>query len=254
MNVNAVFADPIEFVMQEFAPFNYMKSNVPSGPAVEIIAETCKSLKKKCIFKKLPWSRAQQQTKAGKHEGIFTVGWNSDRNKWLYYTNPLMETEYGFFELKGAKGEIKQYKELSSLEGKTVIVYGPSNTSKRLKKLQAKAKSKGIKFNIEQSNQNSVSIKKLVGKRGDLLFSNRDVGFALMNEKEKGQINYIGAAYPPYHYYIGFSKAKAGNDKLFKAFNTAYTKLIESGKAKAILDKYGQTYGNMEKGLQKTHK
>ena len=206
----------------------------------------------KCNIKVLPWVRAQEKTKAGENEAIFTVGWNEARDKWLYYTYPLMETEYGFFAR--AEDSKTMYKGVEDLQGKNIIVYGPSNTSKRLEKLKVLAEKEGVSFEIDIDVNNKSTIKRLAGERGDLLFSNRDVGRALAEKEGKESVvSYIGHAFPPYHYYIGFSRNKSGNFELFSKFNLAYKKLVESGEITRLLEDVNQTLGNHEKGSIRTH-
>lgn len=248
-----ISATELTFVMQRnFEPFNYVANGYPQGPAVDIIHKVCKKLGWKCNIKVLPWVRAQEATRAGQYEAIFTVGWNASRNQWLYYTYPLMETEYGFFARTTENP--KPYLSLKDLDKKTIIVYGPSNTSKRLERLKKLAEQQGISFKIDIDVNNGNTIKRLVGNRGDLLFSNRDVGKALAKKEGKdNEVSYIGQAFPPYHYYIGFSRSKSGNFKLFSQFNAAYKKLVDSGEIDRLLENVNQTLGDHEKGSQRTH-
>lgn len=250
---NEAAAKEVTFVMQRsFAPFNYAENDVPKGPAVDIVYKVCGKLGWQCNIKVLPWVRAQEETKAGENEAIFTVGWNEARDKWLYYTYPLMETEYGFFAR--AEDSKTMYKGVEDLQGKNIIVYGPSNTSKRLEKLKVLAEKEGVSFEIDIDVNNKSTIKRLAGERGDLLFSNRDVGRALAEKEGKESVvSYIGHAFPPYHYYIGFSRNKSGNFELFSKFNLAYKKLVESGEITRLLEDVNQTLGNHEKGSIRTH-
>jgi polar amino acid transport system substrate-binding protein len=73
------------FVTQEFAPYNYTENGVVAGPTAE------------CPMRSLPWRRAQQEVQEGKAHGIFSVGWNAERAKWLWYSPPILDSEYGFF-------------------------------------------------------------------------------------------------------------------------------------------------------------
>jgi hypothetical protein len=45
MTISAANADPIRFVTEDFAPFNYQTGDKVSGPGAEIVRLICASLK-----------------------------------------------------------------------------------------------------------------------------------------------------------------------------------------------------------------
>jgi polar amino acid transport system substrate-binding protein len=85
------------FNTQDFAPFNYAVNGVVSGPAADVIRRVCADMKTTCTLRLLPWRRAQQEVQEGKAHGMFVIGWNAERAKWLHFSPPLLDTEYGFF-------------------------------------------------------------------------------------------------------------------------------------------------------------
>jgi len=225
----------LRFNTQDFAPFNYEIDGVVSGPAAEIIRRICKEIDIACTFKLLPWKRAQEEVKAGKANGMFIIGWNEDRAKWVHFTPPIMTTEYGFFV---KRDNPLKYRQLPDIEGLTVGVYGPSNTSNSLGKIQKEMEKQGLRpIKIDMRTDDESGFKKLSLARLDAVFSNRDVGYALaakLNLKDK--VRYAGAS-KRLKYYIGFSKAH--NDPvLLERFDAAYLDLYERGVIKEILDRY----------------
>jgi polar amino acid transport system substrate-binding protein len=78
----------LTFNTQDFAPFNYAVNGVVSGPAADIIRKVCAEMKIDCPMKLLPWRRAQQEVQEGKINGMFVIGWNAERAKWLYFSPP----------------------------------------------------------------------------------------------------------------------------------------------------------------------
>lgn len=239
------FAEELLFAMEpDFPPFNYSEYEEITGSSVEIVQATCKHMKVNCKIESPPWIQGLEDTKNGKYNALFTIAWNSERSNWFYYSEPLMETEYGFFELGSTTKSIKKYSSMYQLQGKKIIAYGPSNTTKKLTSLQERATAQGILFEVIQTTDTREAIRYLIDNKGDIIFSNRDVLKGILeydNVKEK--IDYLGPGFPPNHYYIGFSKKKEGNTEIFKRFNKAYNELLKQGTIQEILNKYQQTLG-----------
>ena len=87
----------LKFNTQDFAPFNYEINGVVSGPAADIIRKICGEMKIDCSLHLLPWRRAQDEVVNGTAHGLFAIGWNEERAKTLFFSPPLLNTEYGFF-------------------------------------------------------------------------------------------------------------------------------------------------------------
>jgi polar amino acid transport system substrate-binding protein len=225
----------LKFNTQDFAPFSFNVDGVVSGPATEMIRQVCTKIDAKCSFALLPWKRAQQEVKTGKAHGMFVIGWNKGRSKWVHFSPPILKTEYGFFT---HSSNSLAYSNLKGIEGFTVSVYGPSNTSKSLQALQTKMKSMGLKpIKIDMRPDDEAGFKKLAIKRVDAVFSNRDVGLALAAKVGvKDKVRYAGKT-KELNYYIGFAAAHNDPD-LLKKFNTAFDELDKAGAIRKILDKY----------------
>src|SRR2546421_335482 len=127
-------AAELTFNTQDFAPFNYEVNGVVSGPAADVIRRVCVEIKVECPMRLLPWRRAQQEVEEGKAHGMFVIGWNSERAKWLYFSPALLNTEYGFFVRNDNPLKFVQN---SDVKGYVVGVFGPSNTATSLEKIKA---------------------------------------------------------------------------------------------------------------------
>ncbi len=228
-------AEELKFNTQDFAPFNYEIDGVVSGPAADIIRRVCQEMDITCAFKLLPWKRAQREVKNGDANGMFIIGWNEKRAKWVHFTPPIMNTEYGFFV---NNDNSLKYKHFSSIEGYTVGVYGPSNTANSLNKIKVKMENENLKpIKIDMRPDDEAGFKKLALARLDAVFSNRDVGHALIAKLGlQGKIRYAGAS-RSLKYYIGF--AQEHNDKVvLEKFDATYLELYKRGVIKTILDRY----------------
>ncbi|MBU1344439.1 MAG: transporter substrate-binding domain-containing protein [Proteobacteria bacterium] len=217
------------FNTQDFQPFSYKVEGEVQGPAVEIIKTVCQKIGINCSFRLLPWTRAQKEVEDGSANAMFVIGKNAAREKWLYFSPPLMKTEYGFF-VKNDNPLI--YKNVSDIEGYKVGVYGPSNTSKTLEKIKDQLKD----LTIDLRPDDESGFKKLSGDRITAVFSNKDVGNALIKKINLTNLRYAGK-YKELNYFIGFSKQFNSKEEVDR-FNSALMQMYTDGSLKAILDKY----------------
>lgn len=217
------------FNTQDFAPFNYEVKGVVSGPAAEIIRRVCTDIKIDCAMRLLPWRRAQQEVEEGKAHALFVIGWNAERAKTLYFSQPMMVTEYGFFV---RNDNPLVFKQVSDVKGYVVGVFAPSNTATSLEKIQAEVKD----LKIDATPDDEAAFKKLSLGRVDAVFSNRDVGQGLLRKLELKNIRYSGRQ-QGLKYYIGFSQ-KFVDKKLVDQFNNAYSALYKKGVIQEILGRY----------------
>ena len=227
----------LKFNTQDFAPFNYDASGIVSGPAADIIRRICSATKIDCSMQLLPWARAQDEVRNGKAHGIFVVGWNEEQSKWLYFSPPILNSEYGFFV---RDDNPLRFKQNSDVKGYTVGVYGPSNTATALEKIKAEIKD----LTIDMAPDNGAAFKKLSVSRIDAVFSNRDVGNELMRKLGIRNIRYAGRQ-QILKYYIGFSQ-KFTEKKLVDQFNMAYRNLHKRGIIQEILSKYKMDAAQLE--------
>src|SRR5215467_10738835 len=119
---------------QDFTPYSYEVNGVVSGPAADIIRKICSEMKIDCTMHLLPWRRAQDEVANGTAHGLFVIGWNEERAKKLYFSPPILNTEYGFFVRDDNPLKFKQN---SDVNGYTVGTFGPSNTATALEKIKA---------------------------------------------------------------------------------------------------------------------
>ena len=117
-------------------------------------------------------------------------------------------------------------------------VFGPSNTSNSLKKVQRQMEAQGLKpIRIQMHpNADGTGLKKLALGRVDLYYVNRDVGFSRIKELNISGTRYAGKQRELF-YFAGFAKehnSKADIDK----FNRAAIKLSNDGVIANILMTY----------------
>ena len=214
---------------QDFAPFNYEVNGVVSGPAADVIRRVCADMKVTCTMRLLPWRRAQQEVQEGKAHGMFVIGWNAERARWLHFSPPLLNTEYGFFVREDNPLKFQQN---TDVKGYTVGVFGPSNTATALEQIKAEIKD----LTIDMTPDDEAAFKKLSLGRVQAVFSNRDVGLDLLRKLAIANVRYAGRQ-QSLKYYIGFSQ-KFTDKQLVDEFNATFRTLHRQGVIREILSRY----------------
>ncbi len=231
---NSAVSEELKFTTQDFSPFNYLIDGRVSGPAAEIIRSVCAKISIDCSFHLLPWRRAQNEVKEGRANGMFVIGWNEKRSKWLYFTPPLLRTQYGFFVKDNST---MKYTEIDNIAGLKVGVFGPSNTSNSLEKLKEQLSEKGAKpITIDMRPDDEAGFRKLSIGRVDAVYSNRDVGFALLKKLNIRNVRYAGAQ-KHLKYYIGFSMEHT-DKALVDKFNKAFREMHKQGTIQRMLGSF----------------
>ena len=225
----------LTFSTHSFPPFSNVQNEKAAGPFVDIIDAVCKEIDFDCEYHNMPNRRSKQTLKDGTVNGNFPLGWNKERDQWLWFTIPLMKTEYGFFS-KADSG--LEYTNQKDIQGMTVGVFGPSNSSHSLKKIQQQMEGQALKpIQIEMHpNADGTGLKKVALGRIQLYYVNRDVGFSRIKQFNISGVRYAGKQKELY-YFAGW--AKEHNDKaVIDKFNRAAIKLSNGGVIAKLLEKY----------------
>jgi len=226
---HAVEAAALIFNTQDFTPFSYEVNGVVSGPAADLIRRVCEDMKAECVLRLLPWRRAQQEVEDGKAQAMFVIGWNAKRAEWLYFSPPIVETEYGFFV---RDDNPLKYARVADVKGYVVGVYGPSNTATSLEKIKTEVGD----LRIDMTPDDESAFRKLSLGRVNAVFSNRDVGLDRLRKLGITNIRYAGRQ-QALKYYIGFSQ-KVTDKKLVDQFAATYRALYKQRVIHEILGRY----------------
>lgn len=230
----SVNAMELRFNTQDFPPYSYLADGMVSGPGVEIITRVCTEMKLNCSFKLLVWTRAQKEVEEGMAQGMFFIGKNPEREKWLYFSPPIIQATYGFFV---NMDNALKYSKPVDISGYSVGVYGPSNTSVSLEKIRDQMSKKGAKpINIDMRPNDEAGFHKLSANRVQAVYSNHDVGIAKIAKIGLKNIRYAGS-HERVTYYVGFSQ-KYVDKSTVDQFNTVLLRLQKSGEIGKILARY----------------
>jgi polar amino acid transport system substrate-binding protein len=228
-STSPLFAIHLSFTTQNLEPFSYQSNTGPAGPSVDIARAICDEMQADCIIDLYPWRRAYYEVKRARANGIFFIGKNPAREKWLKFSPPIVQTEYGFFV---NKTNPLIYKNPDDIQGYIVGVFGPSNTSASLREIKIEM----VNFYIDMEDNDEAGFRKLSVNRVNAVYSNRDVGYSLIHKLGLKNIRYAGA-HCKLFYYFAFNPKLTPNNWIDQ-FNETYRSLYRSGKIHQILKEY----------------
>jgi polar amino acid transport system substrate-binding protein len=219
---------------QDFAPFHYkiaMFENKVYGPVTEIIRAACTEAGINCILRLYDdWGKAQELVKTSQAHGMFVIGWNAERAKSLLPSVPIIETEYGFFV---RANDPLQLTKIEDINGYTIGVYGPSNTSKTLRQIENALRGKNMQIHVKEDRDDKPLFKELAEAQSiRAVFSNRDVGNSIIRGLGLSNLRYAGP-YKKLLYYVGFSKDLV-HKSIVDRFNEAFQNLQKKGVVQEI--------------------
>jgi polar amino acid transport system substrate-binding protein len=219
----------LSFATQAFYPFAYEVDGEAHGPAVDIVKSACELAKIKCTVTVLPWPRALKYADQGIVNGLFPIGWSETREAQIYFSEPIIHTEYGFFARDNSNFK---FADKQDLRGLVIGVYGPSNTSRTLMELTKNVN--GVQLDITPHDESP--FKKLSVGRVDVVYSNLAVGNALI--KKLGLTNIDDyKKHVDVNYHIGLSKVNTIPNVTANYMNTI-SLMLKKGVIDDILSNY----------------
>lgn len=228
---HGVAVEPLILGTQAFPPFHESRDGTPVGPGVDIVTAAADRAGLACEVRLLPWRRAQEMARDGRLHGLFLIGRNPEREDWLSYTVPILTTEYGLFARSDADWT---YRDVEDLRGRTVAVYGPSNTATSLATL---AEELDDAIDIDLRPDDVVGFRKLAADRVDAVYSNKSAGLALIRRLELSSLVYAGT-HRPVRYYAALATEYVAEDRI-AAFQEGMRAIIADGTVAAIIARHG---------------
>ena len=232
-----VSAMEMTFVTESFAPFSMeiADSHKPGGAMVEVVQAVCQLIKASCSIEVYPWRRAYQMAERGDVDGIFSLVRTPEREKVFFLSQDIIKSAHSLFAMSNSS---LSYSQPGDLAGLTIGVYGPSAVSMAVEEIIRPIPSAQVALELS----NTAVLRKLAAGRyggSDKVVGaiNRDVGLHLMQVQGISGIKYIGDL-KSVALAVGLSRKRL-TEVQFVQFNEALKLLIQSGKVKHILDKYG---------------
>lgn len=177
-----------------------------------------------------PWARSLDLAKSGDWDAAALSQWSEEREKYFYYSVPVMTSEKVFFHLTSKEFNWLDYSDLNS--NRIAITLGYSY-GKKFDELISNNKLETIK-NV----RNEQNIKMLINKRVDLFAFEKRAGEYLISSKFPKFSQYIAFHPKPIqvtNYHLIFSKKNKVNEAYLKAFNRGFEWLKAQGKVDQYL-------------------
>ena len=225
-----LFAKDVKVVTLEWQPFCGQTEG--KNIHVEIAKAAFKAAGHNMKLTVVPWKRAMEESKEGKHDAI-ACAWHSAERQAIYH---LVGTK-----VSNVSVMFKRKSDKISFDG----------DYKKLKKYKVGAVSgfaypKGFKeagFTLDYSNSDEFNLKKLVAKRVDLFFQDKIQILNMIKEKltpaEAAGIDYVEGNLPKQELFVGFAKSLPGSKKLSEEFAKGMKIIEASGELTKILKSYG---------------
>lgn len=225
----------LTFSTHDFWPFNEAEKDKQVGPLVDVINAVCKKIQFDCKYEGMSDQQSRQRLKDGAVNGSFPLAWTKEAGADLWFTIPLIKTAYAFFSKIDSPFT---YKTLKDIEGKSVGVAGPSDTSQALEKIRDDMKAKGLRpIRITMyPKADGTGLRKVVAGETDLYYVNRDAGFYRVRQFNVKGVKYAGVQSEVY-YFAAFAK-KHNNKAVIGKFNEATLQLAKEGVLAKILSEH----------------
>lgn len=103
--LSASLAEPLHFLTEEYAPFNFSRDGKITGIAVDQVTAISKAAGIDYTLEIMPWARAFAMAQNQPMYCVFTTGYNRERAEQFSWVNPLLKDEMVLLKRKdGSKG------------------------------------------------------------------------------------------------------------------------------------------------------
>lgn len=233
---SSVQSDTITLGADEWCPYNCDPGSDLPGFMVEIAATIFKAKGHTVDYRVMPWTRAIQDARTGKYNGIIGAG-KEDAPDFVF---PAEEAALMKNALFGKSGMTWRYTGIDSLNEKTLgVVKGYTYTEEIDSYIKAnEKKSQRIQVASGETALDS-NVKKLISGRIDVIIEDANVmGHYLKKNALENEVQEVGEM-PTDKLFIAFSPSNPLSQNYAGMISEGLVQLRNSGELKRILEKYG---------------
>ena len=219
----------------------YIGASLPGhGYVYEIVSEAFKSVGYQVEIKFYPWARAVDEAKSGQADGLFPEYYDDGRKAEFIFSDSFPGGPVGLMARKDSKITFSadpRKEQTKVLQGLKQYSFGVVRDYVNTQEFDGAT---FLKKDLADSDEQN--IKKLAGKRIDLIFIDKFVATYLIKTKLPHAAQELEFLEPPLEVkplYIVFSKKAPGYEQKTKDFNAGMANLAKAGTIKAIMKKYG---------------
>ena len=178
-----------------------------------------------------PWKRAYKYAKLGVWDGSVIWLWSKERTKLFYYSDPVIDSQDVFFQLREKP---LRWQKLEDLTGLTIGATAGYFYGKAFEQAEKSGQLKVVRVNSDLQ-----SLRRLLTGRIDACVINLQVGYFLLNQHfsdlQRQRISYHPNAVHESSWHLILSKQKPGNKQLLERFNRGLATLRNSGAVERYL-------------------
>ncbi len=176
-----VFAgEKLKAITCNFEPF-YGESMKNQGPISEITHKAFQEVGYEVDIKFVPWARALAEAEKGDYDILVGVWHSAEREKWMAFSDAMMENELGFYKKKGDPITFTDYAALKANGTKIGIVRGYVNPE-------------GFdeaKMNVDEATDDLTNMRKFIGGRTQLVIIDKQIGAYIVKSNMADSIGTI---------------------------------------------------------------
>lgn len=222
----------------EFPPY-YGEGLPEKGFICEIVTTAFNMLGYEVYIEVVPWKRAYEKTKSGEYDGIITLLYRKDREKWFLYSDPFPPIQSSFYKRKGFHNPSAcTYEALKDF--KIGIVRGYANAPELDAILD--------KLDYEEVPNDHNNLLRLYRGRVDYIYIDVNVAQYIINTQLpqlKGELEPVSPMiFSPENHYIGISRQNPNAEKIISEFNKIFTSMYNEGIIDSIMEKHGLLFSN----------
>jgi len=214
----------------EYPPY-YGQELKNNGFITEVIKAAFKKVDYKVRVEFFPWLRCKTMAESGDSDGMYTLWYTEEREKWFVFSNPIPpHNAIGFYKETDREITFETYQDLQPYIIGSVLGYAYSPEFMM-------AELRGSKLYTDEK-----LITKLVQGRVDLAIIDRLQGDYLFKTKFSATNNKFEFMEPPLEIrqqYLVISKKRKNAHKIINDFNHGLEEVINNGFYDEILDGHG---------------
>ena len=224
----AANAAPYFLVTEPYPPYEYIENGKPVGMDVELLELAAKKVGITFRVEFIPWARCIEMMKKGTADGIFSLLHNKEREVFINYpSTPLHIARSVLFAHKDYPYKIEKIEDLKDKQ--VGVVYGNS---------YGEAFDRADYIKKESVSDHETLMKKLIGRREELIMTTEEVGYYL--SKKFGGKNIVALPFTVSKdlFYVGVSKRSPRGKVFYKKISEGLLLIEKSGEARSIRKKY----------------
>ncbi|MDQ5909854.1 MAG: polar amino acid transport system substrate-binding protein [Pseudomonadota bacterium] len=218
----------------QWPPYTYeSEGTATKGLSFELMAEIFHRLQIPYELKLYPQQRCIEQMKSGERDAITLISKNPDREEFLEYTVPIVQS-FGLIYYSASRPQPIQWETFADLQSYKIGVVAGHNYGKAFNKAREQ-----YQFRVESVIKIEQNFEKLLNGRIDIMLANQDEVSAMIkkNPHYQDKIRAADKPYIDYAYHIGFSR-KSEARQLVPLINQVILKMKVDGTLTQILERH----------------